>query len=328
MRSRAKSKFKFLVTGIVALIIITVGFIMYQEGTLPTDKQNPESKIFIITPGESLTSIINKLEKEGFIRNKIVFFAIVKQLGIEKQIQAGDFRLSTGMDAYEIARKLTQGTLDEWVTVIEGLRREEIAEIMTEKMGVSELEFLEATKDLEGQLFPDTYLIPRKATVNTIVSLLTNTFGTRYSSDIAAKANRLGLTRAQVLTMASIVEKEAKVNDRDIVASILMRRYKEEHLLQADATVQYALGYDRQHKTWWTPAVYLEDLKNTSPYNTYRTIGLPPGPICNPGVSSIEAVVNANPDTPYFYYMHDSEGKIHPARNLEKHERNIDRYGS
>lgn len=319
-----KSTTRFLVSLAIVAGIAVFGFIYYKEGTLPVDRANPRQAMFVIRKNEDLTSIMQNLEKEKLIRNKIIFFLIVKQMGIEKEIQAGDFRLSTGMTPRQIATKLTQGSEDVWVTIIEGLRREQIADIITSELGIPEAEFLQIAK--EGYLFPDTYLIPRTATADTIITLLTNTFNAKYTAEIQAKAERLGLSQQEVVTLASIVEKEALGSDRDVVASVLLRRFKEKYPLQADATVQYALGYQPDIKKWWKPVLSLDDLTLESPYNTYVIDGLPPAPIANPGISAIEAVVNANPNTPYFFYLHDPDGKVHPARDNDEHEENKRKY--
>ncbi|MBI1863415.1 endolytic transglycosylase MltG [Candidatus Microgenomates bacterium] len=319
-----KSKTKTLVSLVIIACIVLFSYLYYKEGTLPVDKSNPKQGMFVIRKGETLTTIMQNLEKEKFIRNKIVFFVLVKQLGIEKHIQAGDYRLTSAMTPREIAKKLTQGSVDVWVTIIEGLRREEIADIITSELGIPEAEFLQDAK--EGYLFPDTYLIPRTATSENVHTLLNNTFDAKYTDDIDAKARSLGLTREQVVTLASIVEKEGLGSDRPLVASVLLKRFKQDYPLQADATVQYALGYQPDIKKWWKPVLSLDDLKTKSPYNTYENTGLPPGPICSPGISSIEAVVNADPNTPYMFYLHDKNGKVHPARTDLEHEENIKKY--
>ena len=320
MKSTAKS---FISLAIIAVIALSA-FLYYKEGTLPVDKNNPRQEMFVIAKGEDLNAIMQKLEKDHLIRNKVVFFLIVKQMGIEKEIQAGTFRLSTAMTPDQIAKKLTQGSEDVWVTIIEGLRKEEIADIVTSELGIPEADFLQNAK--EGYLFPDTYLIPRTATAETVHTILTNNFDTKYTAEIAAKAQRLGMTKEEVITLASIVEKEGRGSDRGVVASVLLRRFKEDYPLQADATVQYALGYQPDIKKWWKPALSLDDLEIDSPYNTYKNPGLPPEPISNPGMSSIEAVVNADPNTPYFFYLHSPDGKVHPARDNDEHEENKRNY--
>lgn len=321
MRSRTKHKGKIFL--VVLILLIVGGYLLFREGTLPVDKSDTSPVIFVIRPGEGPTSIINNLKEQRLIRNRIVFFAIVYQLGIDKKIQFGDFRLFRSMGAYEIANNLTHGTLDKWVTIPEGWRKEEVAERIGKDFDISEVEFIE--KAQEGYLFPDTYLFPKDATADRIISILTNTFENKFAP-LDEKRKKLGLTKIQAVTLASLVERESKFDsERQGIASVLLRRYREGIPLQIDATVQYAAGYDAQKKTWW-PIPLSEDLKINSAYNTYLNTGLPPGPISNPGLSSLEAVANADPNTPYLFYVHDKQGKAHFAKNGEEHERNIQKY--
>ncbi len=312
---------------IIAVLIVTVTglYLFYKEGTLPVDKDSQTAKIFVVKKGEGLNQIINNLSANGLIRSRIVFYIIVKQLNIEKKIQAGDFRLSPSMDAFQIAKNLTHGTLDVWTTIIEGLRKEEIAQLISSDFNIPEGEFLKYAK--EGYLFPDTYLIPRDATAETILKILSNNFEQRYSEALRNRAKRLDLTDDEVIILASIVEKEARYpQDKQTVASIILKRYRSDWPLQVDATIQYALGYQPVEKTWWKKSLTMADLKIDSPYNSYLNTSLPPTPICNPGLASIEAVVNANENTSYWYYLSDKTGKMHYGRTLEEHNQNINRY--
>jgi len=320
-----KSKSKGLIIAGVLTISLLTGLGYYFEGSLPADKNDKENKVFVIPPGQGLNAIARDLEKEGLIRNKIVFILVVKQLGIEKNIQAGDYRLQRALSPTEIAKNLTKGSLDEWFTVIEGLRNEEIADQVTKDLGIASADFLANAQ--QGYLFPDTYLIPKDATSETILSIMRTNFDTKFTSDMKAKALKKGLTENQVVILASLLEREAIFDaDRGEIANIMLRRLEEGHKLQIDATVQYALGYQPAEKRWWKKYVTLEDLKIESPYNTYLISGLPPTPISNPGKASIDAVVNATTDTPYLFYIHDSKGRTHYAKNLLEHQRNIDKY--
>lgn len=310
-----------IIVGILGLF----AFLFYKEGTLAVNKTDTSSKIFVIRPGEGLNSVVKNLKHEGLIRNSIVFYLIVKKEGIDKKIQAGDFRLSPSMDAYTLADALTHGTLDEWVTIIEGIRKEEVAEAISEKFDIPEVEFVKLAP--EGYLFPDTYLVPRQATAQAVIDLLTNTFEAKYTPELRAKVKKLGLTEHQGVVLASLVEREARSDKvRQEVASILVKRLNEGMMLQVDATVQYALGYQPAEKTWWKTNLTFDDLKIDSPYNTYKREGLPPEPICNPSLSSLQAVANADPSTPYLFYITDPQGNMRYARNAEEHQRNIDRY--
>ncbi len=320
-----KSKSKRIVVSTVLLLFLLGGFAFYFEGSLPVDKNDTQNRIFVIPPGQGLNAIARDLEKDGFIRNKIVFILVVKQLGIEKNIQAGDYRLQRSLSATDLAKSLTKGSLDAWFTVIEGLRNEEVADQVTKDLGIPSADFLAEAQ--QGYLFPDTYLIPKDATSETVLSIMRNNFDAKFTPEMKAKALKNGLTANEVVILASLIEKEALFDeDRQEIANIMLRRLKEGHKLQIDATVQYALGYQPAEKRWWKKSLTLEDLKFNSPYNTYLISGLPPTPISNPGKASLDAVVNASADTPYLFYIHDSKGRTHYARNLAEHQRNIDKY--
>ncbi len=317
---------KLLLALAFVLGISAAGYIVYQEGVLPVDKNDTNKRTIVIKKGDTPNTIANTLYLEKLIRNRVVFFIVVKQLGIEKKIQAGDFNLTPAMSAFEIATALTKGSIDVWITIPEGLRKEEIAEILAKDLpDFSTADFL--SKAEEGNLFPDTYLIPKGANADMVIGILTNTFNEKYTSEMQAKAKRLNLTSKEVLILSSLVEREAqRADDRQPMASVLLRRLDEPMRLQIDASVQYALGYDRDEKTWWKKGLTVEDLKVDSAYNTYVRDGLPLGPICNPGIAAIEAVLNADPKTPYLYYVNDTAGKLHFARTLEEHEENIRKY--
>lgn len=316
---------KLVIVCIIFILLIGGFFLYFKEGTLPVNSKNTTSVIFIIKKGERVRQIAKNLERADLIRNKIVFYLVVKQLGIDSALQAGDFRLSPSMDVYTIANTLTKGTLDVWITLIEGLRKEEIAHLFSTSLDFPESEFLKSVQ--EGYLFPDTYLIPKEATVDMAIQILTDNFNKKYTEDLKNKARENGLTDEQVLIFASLVEREARYdNDRKLVASIIYKRYKNDWPLQIDATVQYALGYQPVERTWWKKNLTVDDLAIESPYNTYKNKGLPPTPIGNPGLSSIKAVVNADVSTPFWYYISDKNGTMRYAKTLEEHNANILQY--
>lgn len=311
---------------LILVIVFAFGFYLYyREGTLPVDKNSKESKIFVIRPGENLSNIANNLSDQKLIRNKVVFYLVVKRFGIERKIQAGDFRLTPAMNTDQIANALTHGTLDVWLTVIEGLRKEEIAQIVSQSLNIPEIEFLKYAK--EGYLFPDTYLVPKNATAMAVIVLFNDNFNRRTTDELKVKAEDKGLTVEQVVTLASLVEREARfAEDRQKVASVLLKRLRIGMKLDIDATVQYILGYQPEDKSWWKRDLTLDDLETVSLYNTYKNAGLPPGPIANPGLASIEAVLDAEADTPYLYYISDKSGHLHFARTLQEHNENIRKY--
>jgi len=312
---------KPLIVTTIVIVFALGAYVFFTEGTLPVNKTDSKPKIFVINKGESLDSIINKLSNEGLIRNRLVFYLIVKQKGIETKIQAGDFRLTPSMSAYELATELTHGTVDVWITIKEGLRKEEIAEIISHEFGLSESEFNGLSQ--EGYLFPDTYLIPKKPTSQQIIDIMTKNFDAKYTPEIEEKIRAKDLTKAQTVTLASLIEREASGADRQEIANIIYKRYRNDWPLNIDATVQYALGYQPSQKTWWKKGLTQEEYKSVqSPYNTYLRTGLPPAPIANPGLASIEAVANADENTPYWYYFHNEDGNVYYSKTLEEHVRN------
>jgi UPF0755 protein len=313
-----------VVLGLLILFSILT-FVWWQNGLLPADNSNKSPKIFVIQNGQGVREISNNLKKSDLIRDPIVFFLLTKMQGIDKKIQAGDFRLNPAMSAQEIATTLTHGTLDIWTTIPEGLRADEIADISKAGIPSYESSWRDALVANEGYLFPDTYLIPRDADIDLVLSLLKNNFQKKFDSVRDTKTTNL--TNAQTITVASMVEREAKyASDRPLVASVIINRLNIGMALQIDATIQYALGYQADTKTWWKKDLTLADLKINSPYNTYKNVGLPPTPISNPGLSAIEAALKPA-DTNYLYYYSDKQGHLHFATTIEGHNANIKKYG-
>lgn len=308
-------------------IVFIIGFgLYYYEGTLPVDATKTQKQTFVIEKGSAVNTIINKLYKEDFIRNKLVFFLLVKRLGIENSIQAGLFRISPAMSAREIAIALTKGSDDIWITIIEGIRKEEVAQILAPEFGIPESEFISRAQ--EGTLFPDTYLIPRTATIDQLLEIFKANFDKKYTVELREKARARGFTDNQVLTLASMVEREANTPAAmNEVASIMVKRWKNDWPLEIDATVQYILGYQEAEGTWWKQHLTFDDLQTKSLYNTYEHPGLPPAPIASPGLDSINAVINSNVNTPYWFYISNKDGsEMHYAKTLEEHNANIKKY--
>lgn len=311
-----------LVIGVVLLI----AYLIFREGTLPVNEKESANKMFVIPPGQALSTISKRLESEGLIRNRLVFFVVVKERGLDKKIQAGSYRLSSSMDAYTLSEALTHGTNDAWITIIEGQRKEEIAEVLASTYGIKTAEFEAVAR--EGYLFPDTYLFPNQVTAEDINAALYKNYKAKVTPDILASAKEVGLTEEKLIILASLVEREARTEEsRKMVASILLHRIAEKMPLQIDATVQYALGYDKEQKTWWRKGLSLDDLKFQSFYNTYINQGLPPGPICSPSLSAIKAVSEADANTPYLFYITGKDNKMHYAKTFEEHNKNIEKYG-
>jgi UPF0755 protein len=213
-----------------------------------------------------------------------------------------------------------------WFTVIEGLRKEEIAQLVAQNFDIPETEFIKASN--EGYLFPDTYLIPKDATLDMILAVFQKNFDKKFSSELRNKAKAKGLSDKEVIILASLVEKEARRYENKVkVASIILKRFKKDWALDLDATVQYALGYQPNQKTWWKKNLTVQDLQIESPYNTYKSRGLPPGPINSPGLDSINAVLAADENTPYWFYISSKDGStMHYAKTAEEQQENIRKY--
>lgn len=304
---------------LLALLLVVRGWWISNLSSVNLDKT---TKTIIIAKGKSLSGIADQLKKENLIKSPFVFSLFVRQQGLSDKLSAGTFKLSPAMSTSEIIKQLAGKPSEVWITLIEGWRAEEMAEELNGKLKIDNGQFLKIAK--KGYMFPDTYLFPNEVTVEQIVKILKDNFDKKYSSDLKAKIKALGLTEEEGVILASIVEREARSDKvRTEVASILLKRFKINMGLNADATVQYILGYQKEEKSWWKRHLSREDLKVDSPYNTYLYRGLPPTPIANPGLSSLQAVANASPNTPYLYYYHDSKGNSHYAKTLEEHNQNV-----
>jgi len=325
-------KFSFAILLLIAAII--GGFFWWRWAVSPVSEKPGQSQIFVIYKGEDLSLIAQRLKDASLIRDASAFKILILTKGLSGQIQAGDFRVNPSWSTEEIAYLLTHGSLDIWLTFPEGWRREEFGRRLAANLEeFSYPQFIQLTDELEGYLFPDTYLIPKDASPSSVIKIFTNNFERKYSLELQLAAREEGFTENQVINLASIVEREARAEkDRPIVAGILLKRWQENWPLQADATVQYALANQEnlttenwQETDWWPQKLTKEDLAIDSPYNTYKYRGLPPGPICNPGLASIEAVIYPQ-ETDYWFYLSDKQGRIHYAKTDEEHEENIEKY--
>lgn len=289
----------------------------------PIASQSTAEKLFVIQKGESSSSVADRLKRENLIKNALAFKILVYLRGFSDKIQAGDFRLRPSLSAQEIAKALTHGTLDIWLTFPEGWRREEFTQRLAANLeNFDNQEFLALTKDFEGYFFPDTYLIPKDASASMVLGIFQKNFEKKFTSSLETAAEKKNLTREQVLILASLVEREAKhEKDKPIVAGILIKRWRNDWPLQVDATLQYAKGSQLE---WW-PKVTAQDKKINSLYNTYQSKGLPPAPICNSGLDSIKAVINSQ-ETDYWFYLSDKQGQMHYAQTSDEHNQNIVRY--
>ncbi len=306
--------------------------------TRPLNSQAGERN-FKIESGQSVDSIAASLQEAGLIRDAESFRAYLIYSGLDTSIQAGEYKLSAAMSAIDIAREIQDASSTEVIfTVLAGWRMEEIAaSLLTSGLAITPDEFLAAARtppygfdflegavSAEGFFFPDSYVLSRNTSVDELKSELLRNFALRLTSELTFAFERQGLTVYEAVTLASIVEREAvRDEEKPLIASVYLNRLNIGMKLDADPTVQYALGFDSVGGTWWTNPLSLTDLQFDSPFNTYVYRGLPPAPISNPGLDSLQAVAFPA-ETPYYYFRArcDSSGYHSFAETFEEHVAN------
>jgi len=283
---------------------------------------------FVVSPGETAEQIGANLASAQLLSDQELFTRYAKYQGLDSQLEAGEFLLTPDLTIPELAATLTRALAkDIELRFLEGWRLEEMAHYLevTSPAGIEARTFLALTQrqerleltgydflashpddaSLEGFLFPDTYSVPLDADARYLVRLMLETFGRRVTPDMRQAFGARGLSLRQAVTLASIVEREAVVvAERPTIASVFYNRLAAGTRLEADPTVQYALGYQEADGKWWKSPLYLDDLGFDSPYNTYLVTGLPPGPIANPSLSSLQAVAEPE-NTPYHFFVAD-----------------------
>ena len=287
-----------------------------------------EPTVFTIATGQSGSSVARALKKKGIIRSELLFKLVLKLTSNDSDLKAGKFDLRKNMSDFEVINCIKSGrcTHFERVTVLEGWRSEEIAERLAELGITNAHDFLRIVRQdkLEGKLFPSTYLFAANTPARAVINKMTEQY---YQSAVPLfEKYPTSLSENQVLTLASIVEREAVVHDeRPKIAAVYINRFHIGKKLEADPTVQYALGYNLKENRYWKKGLTYQDLKTDSPYNTYRYGGLPPAPICNPGYESIKAVLQPEPDFEALYFVAESEGRHVFSRTFDEHRRHIRR---
>lgn len=313
-------KFSLLAIGLIILAAIS-GLFYYQFIMRPVNSTDSSPVEIVIPKGQSLSKTAQSLYAAGLLRSPLSLRVLAYTQSAT--VQAGRFKLSKNMTPAQIIEALNTGKLDYWVTFLEGWRREQFADALAKAATDNNLkfdrqQFLDLTQDKEGYLFPDSYLFPLDASTEMIVSTLEKTLDKKIPASLPRPKH-------QILTMASLVEREARTDSaRKIVAGILWKRLDNNWPLQVDATLQYIKGFDKSTNDWWAePLAADKDLN--SPYNTYQHPGLPPGPICAPSESSILAAAYPEPSE-YWFYLTDNQGKMHYAKDLAEHSANVNTY--
>ena len=335
----------------LALEDVPLGIILQRrQADLTTPAGNDPTPVnFSVLPGELPTDVAQHLQQQGLIKDADLFVQWVKYRHVGTKIQAGEFVLRRTMVMDEIVEALQHGRAKTiTLTIRPGWRAEEFAEYLATlgltnltkdqllqavKNGTYDYAFLRdrpktASSSLEGFLFPETYNVPYDISIDTLMTLILNTFDQRVTAKMRQQAATAKMTLYEVITLASIVEREAAVADeRATIASVYLNRLKKKQRLEADPTVQYAMGYQPATKQWWKSPVTLEEYSNVkSPYNTYLNAGLPPGPIANPSLAAIVAVLEPA-QTDYLFFLGKGDGAHVFAKTFEEHQQNMQKYG-
>ena len=343
----------------LAVIVLTIGICytvwnkLYGEFAAPVDEQDPSEYTFEITSGQSLNRVASNLENAGLIRNKTVFKYYCDFAGMGQKIQVGTYALRRDMTMSDIAERLTAGDgnpLVRNITLIPGESVEEFAARLV-KDGVLEsadrfLELCRSGQDfrdyyyiadvlssgtaasrkyvLEGYLAPDTYEVYTDATEETLIRKLLSQTEAVFPLEYQEQAESMGMTMDQILTLASMIEKEAKTQDFPRVSAVFHNRLKAGMKLESDVTIHYITGVRRM-------ALTDADMSAANAFNTYRYKGLPPGPICNPSAAAIRAALY--PDSTlvaekylYFCAKEPESGQLYFSRTLEEHQRAVAAY--
>jgi UPF0755 protein len=288
---------------------------------------DPTRENFIVHPDETLEEVAAGLEAAGFIKHDYVFKFAYTFVRTDASIRPGGYTLARDMDVWTVGATLGRAPYLSWVTIPTGRRKEEVAGILMESLGWTRTEreewllATEASADLvEGVYFADTYLIPSDQPPAQVVARFRGRFEEAFAP-YAAKAAAKNIPWTDVVNLASLVEKESAKNDKALVAGILWNRINKNMMLQVDVTLQYIQGTE---KDWW-PAPDADLKATSSPFNTYKHVGLPPHPIASPSLESIAAVLNPDKTT-CLYYLHDNYGRIHCSPNYKGHLANVNRY--
>ncbi len=278
----------------------------------------PVNKIIVVEKGATLKKVAEKFGQEKIVRYPVLFDMLIRYLGHEKDIRAGKYLFDRPISLIGLMGRLIRGESgipSIKITIPEGATISDINRIF-QNAGFDN--FAIKNKELEGYLFPDTYLFLIDNTPEEVVAKMGANLKEKTSGLEEAIKNS-GRNFDQILTMASLLEKEASdLENRKIISGILWKRLDKKMLLQVDSTLDYALGKNTFELT-------TADLRKDNPYNTYTRKGLPPTPICNPGLDAINAAIYPE-KTPYWYYLSDKQGNLHYAKTYAEHLLNKAKY--
>lgn len=341
-----------VVAGLAAMLGAGVWLLSQTPGALvdeappvlgPTPAEDGEPVIVVVEEGDSADDVAERLADAGVVESARHFRTLASLMGVGDDLVAGEYEFVEGETALTAVRRISQGiTSPLIVTVREGLRSEEIAELLDEREILPEDQFLRALRErydasffeelptgigLEGFLFPATYGLSREPSARAVVAQMVSAFDQRYREELLPRMEAAdGRSLLDIVTLASIIEREAQVPDeRPTIASVFVNRLEAGLPLQADPTVQYAVSLDPESVErfgYWKEELSTADLAIDSPYNTYESLGLPPGPIANPGLGSLIAALEPA-ETNFLFFVARPDGSHVFASTLEEHQRNV-----
>ena len=317
----------------VVLGVAAYQTIRWAEGPAIPAQEHPPSKVVVIPDGSTFQQVAVLLERERLIKSRSAFVLLGKSQSAERKVHAGEYELSPGMTPAEILSKLLNGqVLLHPLTIPEGLTIIQIADLVSQQGLTDRAEFLRLAKDrafvvslgikaetLEGYLYPDTYKFPRAVKAREVLVAMVEQLRQVVGADLLARMRELKMTMHEVLTLASVIEKETgSGGERAEISAVFHNRLRKHIPLQSDPTVIYGLpAFDGNLRK--------KDLSNPSPYNTYRVQGLPPGPIANPGIQAIRATLYPS-DSRSLYFVSRNDGTHHFSATLIEHNQAVEKY--
>jgi UPF0755 protein len=320
----------FILIGCVLVILVVLGGLLWMNQPIGFPNQ---LRLVDIPPGTSFTEVSRLLRQHHLIQSEWFFTLLARVQRVDRKIIPGEYELHGGMQSTEVLNKLVKGEVYKYaVTIPEGYTVIQIADILSQKNLADRQEFLRLTRDpafignlhiqaptLEGYLFPDTYQFSRYMPPESILRAFVTRFHEMVTPELRTRALAMGMTLKEVLTLASVVEKETGLAaERPLVSGVFHNRLQKGIPLQSDPTVIYALeSFDGN--------IRKADLSVNSPYNTYKILGLPPGPIANPGLAAIKAALYPTP-TDFVYFVARNDGSHQFSVTLAEHNKAVDQY--
>ena len=327
-----------IILGCLLVVVVALGVAAYQairwaEGPVIPTEEHPPSQVVVIPDGSTFQHVAVLLERERLIKSGPIFVLFGKSQSADRKVHAGEYELNPGMTPAEILSKLLNGqVLLHPLTIPEGLTLTQIADLVSQQGLTDREEFLRLAKDrefivslgikaetLEGYLYPNTYKFPRGIKAREVLVAMVEQLGQEVGPDLLARMQELKMTMHEVLTLASVIEKETgSGSERQEISAVFHNRLKKHIPLQSDPTVIYGLpAFDGN--------LHKKDLSSPSPYNTYRVQGLPPGPIANPGIQAIRATLYPS-DSRSLYFVSRNDGTHQFSATLIEHNKAVEKY--